>query len=233
MRLAELHEELAQIDIAERLDETFGENQCTSLKMQNMDTGEVFEMICNRKTCNDCGPRKAMLNDMQARESFGDLVWISRTTRQEVDRALNAAKKRRERNSEQFTYLVVGDDYNGYFFVSDQQLSPYQRRMSLADWRRQIGHAYRYGGRRRCSRSVSSVSLVRRRRRNTNKRHDAPSYRRYIDGGGSQWLAAVGQIHEEHVQRREEYALLWDKRLTFERHDRSMTPKRESEQLVL
>ena len=232
LRLSELHAELSQIEITDRLEQTFGPNECTALKMQHLETGEILEMICNRKHCNDCGPRKAMLNDLQAREAFSDIVWISRTTKDEIHRALEAAKKRKQRNGEQFTYLVVGDERNGYIFVSDQQLSPYQRRMSLADWRTRISHAYRYGGRRRCSRRLSSMSLLRKRKKSTNEGHSAPTYQRYIDGGGSQWLAAVGQIHEEHVQRREEYALAWDKTLTFARRDPSMTPMRESEQLV-
>ena len=187
--------------------------------------------MCNRKHCEDCGPRKAYLNELQIIEAFGQVAWIGRMPRAEVDRALELAKKHKQRRGEQFTYMVVGSArLSEYIFVSDVQLSPDQRRMDLREWHERIRHMYTYGTRRRCSRSVASVSLVRKRRRDTNKGQDRSTWRRVVESAGHAWLDVKEQIHQQHVQMREKSEIAWDKKLTFNRYEQQISQEHRASQ---
>ena len=205
----------AHYRIADRLEDKYGENPCKQLVLENEETGERLELICNRKHCQDCGPRKAYLNELQIIEAFGDIGWVGRMDRAEVDRAIEAAKKRKQRKGEEFTYMVVGSTRHYYILVSDVPLSPEQRRMDLRDWYERIRHQYTYGTRRRCSRSVSSMSLVRKKKRTTNKGHHQPTWRRVVESAGHSWLAVKEVIHQQHVREREERELIWDRTMQF------------------
>ena len=232
LQLVDQLDQQAHYHIADKIEDRYGENPCKQLVLENED-GERLELVCNRKHCEDCGPRKAYLNELQIIEAFGDIGWVGRMDRAEVDRALEAAKKRKQRNGEQFTYMVVGSErLSEYIFMSDTQLSPDQRRMDLTDWHERIRHMYTYGTRRRCSRSVSSMSLVRKTKGTTNKGHHQPTWRRVVESAGHAWLDVKEQIHQQHVRMREESEVAWDKKLTFVKYEQRQK-SRESEQLSL
>ena len=147
--------------IADRIEDTFGPNSCTRLRLQNRETGETFTTACDSKHCHDCGPRKLATMQMQLR-TLGDHIWIHRyTDRATIDRALEAAKKRKQRNNEDFTYQIVGDGQRGYLLASDVQLDDDQRYMELSEWMDRIRHGYQYSDDRiRRSRCLGRMSLV-------------------------------------------------------------------------
>ena len=51
--------------ITEKLEDTFGPNPCTSLKLLNDQTGDLLELPCNGTRCVDCSPRKHAKIQMQ------------------------------------------------------------------------------------------------------------------------------------------------------------------------
>lgn len=147
------------------IEDTFGPNPCQRLTLRNEETGETYTKLCDGKRCPDCAPRKLATMQAQLR-SIGDTAWIHRyTNRTIMDRALEAAKKRKQRNGEDYVYQIVGDHYNGWILVSDEQLHEEQRLMNVSEWLDRIRHNYQYSDDRiRRSRCLGRMSLVPLRR---------------------------------------------------------------------
>jgi hypothetical protein len=168
--------------IGEKLEDTFGPNPCNTLKLTHAETGEQIGLTCNRKRCRDCGPRKQMTLQLQL-ELLGKHAYIARTdNRAEIDQAIEAAKKRKQRNGEDFLYTIVGDDSLGYLIISNVKLHQDQRYMILAEWFRRILNLYHDAAQRiRRSRAFGVMSLIATRRPIANRDIPSPWHRRTVD----------------------------------------------------
>lgn len=168
--LTESNIESAGIDIAQKIEATFGPNPCTRLHWQEGDNGDVNDAPCNSKRCHDCGPRKQLELQLQLQAAFGDYCYIqSYTTKDELDTVIERIRKRAHRSATEWKYAVVGDDYLGWILSSNLPPAPSTTLKTLGDWIRRITHAYRYGdGRLRRSRSMSRLTL-RKRKSNTGQ----------------------------------------------------------------
>jgi len=173
---------ITQKTIADRLEETFGPNPCTYLPLTNSDTGERIGVTCDGKRCVYCGPRKKFILWHQT-ATMGTYAYIARlTSLAEVEQSLEAAKKRKQRNAEQYTYTIVGDDTLGYIIISNVQLVDEQRYMALADWKDRVLDLYHHAVRKlRRSRVLGRMSLVRRNSRRVTGDIPSPWYRRTVD----------------------------------------------------
>lgn len=143
------------------LEDTFGPNPCRRFNLRNEDTGKTISIPCDSKRCRDCGPRKEKLFYDSAR-SIGETGWVhTYQYKAEVDAVLEKAKKQRQRNGQEFTYLVVGDEELGFILWTDVQIDHRLRRMALKDWKKRLLHAWKYADRRlRRSQGLQRLSLV-------------------------------------------------------------------------
>ena len=188
----------------DRMEETFGPNPCDYLKLINPQ-GEVISLTCDSKRCSHCAPRKMWLISEQMHTGFGELAWIARLTNLEnLNRALERAKKNRARHGDEFTYQIVGDPLQGWIVISDTQLVDEQRRMTLQDWSRRIIDLYQKAAARiRRSRALGRVSLVPLKR----KAKEGTNWIRFADWGYPSHIAGQLQRHRINAERVKEQ---WD-----------------------
>ncbi len=148
-----------QITIAQKIEDTFGENPCENLKLHNSETGETLEIPCNGKRCEHCSPRKILTMRLQMREAFGEYTYVLRTS--DPSRHIARLKKQAQRAGVEWLYQSVGDDYLGYILISNLPIEEGQNRTSLADWLERVVHQWMRGDKRiRRTRSIGRLSLL-------------------------------------------------------------------------
>ena len=159
--LAEIFREKNQATIAQKVADTFGENPCQGLILENFYTGDEFLSLCDSKGCGDCGPRKLMLMWLQLQANMGELAHIGRCTeRTAMDQAISSTVRHARRHGDEFTYQIVGNHTAGWIVVANQQLrSGGLRLMELAEWKDRISEWYRLGRVRR-SHKLGRLSLL-------------------------------------------------------------------------
>ena len=152
--------------ISDKIEATFGPNPCTQLHLQTED-GDNLYLTCDNKRCVHCGPRKKLTIQLQAEQTFGDHAYITTfDNRQELDRALETARKAASRRSEEFIFQSVGDATLTYIVASNRPLLDGQRMSMLGDWMRRILDYYHRSVQRiRRSYALGRVSLVTLRRK--------------------------------------------------------------------
>lgn len=179
--LDQLHYELEATDIAQKVEDTFGPNLCTGLKLHNETSGEILALICDQKRCVHCSPRKQMTIQLQM-QALGEYVFVARLTDlTDLNRSLERIKKQSQRGGIDYKYQIVGDERLGWIVISTVELLTEQRYMKLSDWTKRILDLYRYArGRIRRSYALGRVSLVPYRRRR-NSGQGSSWYRRTAD----------------------------------------------------
>ena len=180
--LREVNKGYRQKSLEELIEDTFGPNPCDQLHLHNTETGETLNLTCDTKRCLHCGPRKKAILQHQMQQLLGRYVYIARTTDKTlIDRGIEAAKKRRQRNGEDFYYTIVGDATLGYLIISNTQLLDEQRLMDIRDWWKRILDTYHHAVQRiRRSRAFGRMSLVTLRRKG-NKGHPSPWLRKTLN----------------------------------------------------
>jgi len=158
-------QERTHIDIAQRVEDTFGPNPCDQLKLIHKD-GSTIRIPCNGKRCIHCGPRKEMLITLQMEAGFGQYAYITTfTSRQSLDRCIEKVRKAATRAGEQLLLQSVGDPTLGWIVTSNRPMEESQRLTTLADWTRRIIERYHHSVNRiRRSYLLGRLSLVRIRR---------------------------------------------------------------------
>jgi hypothetical protein len=139
-------------------------------------------------------------------EILGKYTYIARVdSRAEIDQAIEAAKKRKQRNGEDFLYTVVGDDSLGYLIISNVKLHQQQRYVELAEWFRRILNLYHDAAQRiRRSRAFGVMSLIAIRRDRVNRDIPSPWHRTTLDSrlvedvSGLDMAAFVVQMEAKH-----------------------------------
>ena len=146
------------------------------------------------------------------RRGMGPYPYIARLERDEIDRALERAKKKKQRKGIEFLYCVVGDGRNGqgYLLITNIPLHREQRQMSLEDWRERIVIAYRYGRRARITRGLVRLSLL---VIDTMTTRDKST--KYAMVNRDEWREALDTEIQLATNKRdrEEYDLIWNSRL--------------------
>ena len=144
--------------ISESIEDTFGPNPCTSLKLLNDVTGDLLELPCDRKHCDTCGPRKQVKMRLQLQTAFGEYTYILRI--KDPTKVIARMKKQNDRHNLGWQYQSVGDEYLGYILISNLPIIENQNRTSLKDWLDRVLHNWLYGDKRiRRTRSVGRLSL--------------------------------------------------------------------------
>ncbi len=145
--------------ISEKLEDTFGPNPCTSLKLLNDVTGDLLELPCDRKHCQDCGPRKSLKMQIQLTETFGEYTYILRVD--DPGPIIQRMKKQNDRLDLGWVYQSAGDPQRGYILISNLPIYENQNRTSLKDWLKRVINKWMYSdGRLRRTRSIGRMSLV-------------------------------------------------------------------------
>jgi len=143
--------------ISEKLEDTFGPNPCTSLKLQH-DNGQLIETGCDSKRCEHCSPRKQAKMQMQLQTAFGEYTYVLRVA--DPSKIIARLKKQNDRHKLGWIYQSVGDDYLGYILISNLPIIENQNRTSLQDWLSRVIQQWLKGDKRvRRSRSLTSLSL--------------------------------------------------------------------------
>lgn len=188
----------ARKTIQEKVTDTLGENPCRTLILLH-ENGDRLALTCNRKRCTDCGTRKQLTLQLQMEAAFGETVWVSDSlTRTQIQTALEAAKKRKQRLGTTFTYQVVGDDSLGYIIISDSQLHEQQRHSYLNQWVKRILNRYHMAARRiRRSLVIGSMSLVPLRKKSNRGQ---PSPWTALTGATRLTIALSGDTYETFTQ---------------------------------
>lgn len=166
-------------DLDEMVEATLGPNPCRQLVLrQKADHTQSIAVVCDRKRCAHCGPRKQMRIRLQMRDGFGASAFITRTERctqwltcgmheehmdtgahvhhyRPLKQAIDRAKQWKKAGKiSDYTYQVVGDRSQGYLLISDVKMIPEQKRRNLAAWMDRILGLY-LSAAERIRRSVS------------------------------------------------------------------------------
>ena len=134
--------------------------------------------------------------------SCGPFPYVMRVdTKDELDRILERAKKRKQRKGHEYAYFAVGDDFDGFILLTDVALDKRARQMDLASWKDRIIISYRYGRRVRLTRGLVTLSLFvrditdRKGRKSRYAMVDRDRWRKQVDTIDN--LALNDQIREE------------------------------------
>ena len=147
--------EIDSITVDDRIEQTFGPNECVRLRFLNTQTQEEHLAQCDLRRCVECGPRKQLRLWLQLTNLLGVAAWIGRTD-EHLDRDLAREKKAAQRSGSSILYCVVGD-----IIISDVQIQDSQRFMELAPWRQRITETYMFAlNRMRRSRVFGRMSRV-------------------------------------------------------------------------
>ncbi len=162
MKIADLRKHAIEAE-HRHFQEQLPANNCERLTIRN-DNGDSFKVPCQTRSCPQCGPIKQTTLKHSIETGIGQIIYIHRyETWDEVDHILAAAKKRKQRGGNNFTYTSVGDDYYGYYLITNIPIDQHQRRMTLKDWWDRIKVAYTRAGRRmRRSAGMSRLTLYRK-----------------------------------------------------------------------
>ncbi len=191
--------------------EEFGE--CEAREIRNLNTGSSFLVQCDNKQCPICGMKKGTRLMYAIRRTMGPYPYIARIpNREDLDKALERAKNKKQRKGIEFKYVVVGDDRNGtgYILITDIPLHPSQAQMSLDAWQERIILEYRYGRRARLTRGLVRLSLL---IIDTMTTRDKSA--KYAMVNRDAWRGALDtelQL-EANDANREEYDLIWKPKL--------------------
>ncbi len=168
--------------ITEQIEDTFGPNPCTTLKLLNDETGDLLELPCDSKRCQDCSPRKQLTMTLQLQTTFGEYTYVLRVTN--PDKIIARMKKQNDREDLGWMYQSVGDDYLGYIIISNLPIIENQNRTSLKDWLQRVIHNWLYGDKRlRRTRKIGRLSLF--------------AYRRKCNKGQSAWARFVEFVRDD------------------------------------
>lgn len=180
--------------------ESFGE--CEAREIRNLETGDSFTVQCDNKQCPICGMKKGTNLMYAIRATCGPFPYVMRVdTKDELDRILERAKKRKQRGKLDYAYFAVGDDFDGFILLTDVPLDRAARQMDLASWRDRIIISYRYGRRIRLTRGLVTLSLFvrditdRKGRKSRYAMVDRDRWRKMVDNIDN--LAMNDQIREE------------------------------------
>ncbi len=150
--------------ISESIDDTFGPNPCTSLKLLNEITNELVEKPCDGKRCIHCSPRKQANMQYQLQSAFGEYAYILRVN--DPAPIIERLKKQNQRHDLGWIYQSVGDADMGYILISNLPIIEHQNRTSLKDWLQRVVESWASSTRRvRRSRSIGRLSLLPIRRK--------------------------------------------------------------------
>jgi len=152
---------LTQGIIHDKVEDTFGPNPCTSLRLRH-DDGTVIELACDGKRCVHCGPRKELTIRLQM-DSIGHFGYIKRyRTRSELNKSIERIRQQAKRADDRdMLYQSVGDETLGWILVSNYQLEDEQNRTDIRDWYdRIIGQWHHSVQRMRRSRALGRVSRL-------------------------------------------------------------------------
>ena len=198
MDLAAKKAQLKIQTVDEKIQNTFGPNPCTNLKLVD-DTGELLELICDSKRCPDCSPRKQATMQLQLAHTFGVNAYIHRyATTAEAATITARLKKEAQRAGDVLLYQNVGDDYTGAILITDRPQHGHQARTNLMDWMKRIIQSWLYGDNRiRRSQAIGRLSLL--------------TYKRRVKVGTSPWqrltarfVSVRERLLEAEIKRRDE-----------------------------
>jgi len=184
---------LTQGIIADKVEDTFGPNPCTSLRLRH-DDGTVIELACDGKRCIHCGPRKELTIRLQL-DSIGHYGYIRRyRTRNGLDRCIERIRKQAARTGDDtLLYQSVGDETLGWIIVSNYQLEDDENRTNIRDWYdRIIGQWHHSVQRMRRSRALGRVSRLTYRRKGKTGQ-PSPWQRAVIDFDDSAWREPMSE----------------------------------------
>ena len=211
--------------ISEKLEDTFGPNPCTTLKLLNEVTNELVEKPCDGKRCVHCSPRKQANMQYQLESAFGEYAYVLRVN--DPGPIIQRLKKQNDRHDLGWIYQSVGDADMGYILISNLPIIEHQNRTSLKDWLQRVVESWVSSSRRvRRSRSIGRLSLLPLRR----KRQQGTSvWKRVIMWAkdDTPWREPLTEAEKLHIWREKrliEYAAMKQKVLAHEakEHERAL-----------